>query len=111
MTMPPMGFEEPQRWMVIQDVFHIKGRGAVVTGQLEGNVPLSAGDTLVCDGQSWQIQSIEQFRSVQQTVLPGSNIGILLRSGPDPHGLRGRTVQFEASSDRADQRKQRRWRG
>jgi translation elongation factor EF-Tu-like GTPase len=27
----------PQLWMVVSDIFHIRGRGTVVTGLLEGD--------------------------------------------------------------------------
>jgi translation elongation factor EF-Tu-like GTPase len=76
-------------------VFHIRGRGSVVTGQLEGSVPLNVGDILVCEGASWQVSGIEKFRSMLTTAEPGSNIGILLRDGPNGDVLRHRTVTFE----------------
>lgn len=81
--------------MTISDVFHIPGRGTVVTGQLQGNTPLNTGDTLVCEGGRWQVASIEQFRSVLPQAMPGSDIGVLLRKGPRGDVLRGRTVTFE----------------
>jgi elongation factor Tu len=83
--------------MTIEDVFHIKGRGTVVTGQLQGTGQLSVGDTLQCDGFSWLVDGMEQFRAELTTALPGWQIGILLRGGPTADMLRGRTVQFEAS--------------
>jgi elongation factor Tu len=79
MTMPPGGPGGADLWMTINDVFHIPGRGTVVTGQLEGSVPLNVGDTLVCQGVRWQVSGIEMFRAVLTTAEPGSNIGILLR--------------------------------
>jgi translation elongation factor EF-Tu-like GTPase len=39
MTMPPAGPAGASLWMTISDVFHIPGRGTVVTGLLEGGVP------------------------------------------------------------------------
>jgi translation elongation factor EF-Tu-like GTPase len=90
-----MGFDGPQLWMTIQDVFQIKGRGTVVTGHLQGNGLLSVGDTMVCNGESWQVSGIEQFRAVLTTAAPGANIGVLLRHGPADHRLRGWTVHFE----------------
>jgi translation elongation factor EF-Tu-like GTPase len=53
MIMSPGGPGGPGLWMTISDVFHIPGRGTVVTGQLEGYVPLNVGDSLVYDGASW----------------------------------------------------------
>ncbi len=95
MTIPPFGQGLAQLWMTVSDVFHIRGRGTVVTGLLEGNGQLNPGDTLVCDGLRWQISGIEQFRAVLMTAEPGSDIGVLLRHGPAGDALRGRTVQFE----------------
>jgi translation elongation factor EF-Tu-like GTPase len=100
MTTPPGGPGGPDLWMTINDVFHIRGRGTVVTGQLEGSVPLNVGDILVCEGASWQVSGIEKFRSVLTTAEPGSNIGILLRDGPNGDVLRHRTVTFERGTSR-----------
>jgi len=95
MTMPPMGTAGPQQWMTVEDVFHIRNRGTVVTGQLQGTGLLNVGDTLVCDGQRWRIDRIEQFRAALTSAAPGQNIGIMLGKGPSGDVLRGRTVQFE----------------
>ena len=35
MTMPPMGFDDATLTMTVQDAFRIKGRGTVLTGQLQ----------------------------------------------------------------------------
>jgi translation elongation factor EF-Tu-like GTPase len=111
MTMPPGGLGGPDLWMTISDVFHIRGRGTVVTGQLEGHVPLNVGDTLVCDGASWEVGGIEKFRSVLTTAEPGSNIGVLLKNGPPGDVLRGRTVTFQRGTSRVDlPPRKRRWR-
>ena len=37
MTMPPPDVPEAGLWMHVSDVFHIKGRGTVVTGRLDGD--------------------------------------------------------------------------
>src|SRR5215471_5556113 len=93
-TFPPADNAAPSLWMTIDDAFSIKGRGIVVTGRLEGTGELGIGDALMCDGQRWPIDGIEQFRNALTAALPGSNIGILLRDGPPREMLRGRTVQF-----------------
>jgi translation elongation factor EF-Tu-like GTPase len=98
MNGPPMDSIGPQLWMSIENVFHIKGRGTVVTGRLEGYGLLSVGDTLVCEGQHWPITAIEKFRAVLKTAEPGSNIGVLLRNGPPGSVLAGQTVQFLPSA-------------
>jgi translation elongation factor EF-Tu-like GTPase len=96
--------------MTISDVFHIPGRGTVVIGQLEGNVPLNVGDTMICEDASWQVHSIEKFRVVLTTAEPGSNIGILLKKGPPGDALRDRTVTFERTSQFQPKPKKRLWR-
>lgn len=124
MTMPPMDMSPmdrigPQLWMVVDDVFHIKGRGTVVTGQLDGDGQLRVGDAMLCDdGQRWVVNGIEQFRRQQTTVVPGANVGVLLRAAPALSMLRGSRVWFEpggaAGTDGpvpADARKKKRWRG
>jgi translation elongation factor EF-Tu-like GTPase len=95
MTIPPMESPGPQLWMHVADIFQIKGRGTVLTGQLQGSGFLAAGDTMVCDGQRWQVSAIEQFRAILQSAAPGANIGVLLKGGPPADMLRGRTVGFE----------------
>ena len=80
MTMPLAGLDGPTLWMTISDVFHIHARGTVVTGRLEGNVPLNLGHTLVCDdGANWVVRARHGHR-------------VLLRNGPPGNVLRGRTV-------------------
>jgi translation elongation factor EF-Tu-like GTPase len=94
-TPPPMGSPEPQLWMHVADIFHIQGRGTVLTGQLQGSGLLNAGDTLMCEGQRWQVSAVEQFRAILQSAEPGANIGVLLKGGPPAGMLRGRTVEFQ----------------
>lgn len=97
MTFSPMDPVEPGLWMNVGDMFHIKGRGTVVTGLLEGDGELRPGDALVCEGQHWPVSAIEAFRAALQVALPGANIGILLRTGPEADVLRGKIVQFVSS--------------
>jgi translation elongation factor EF-Tu-like GTPase len=95
MTMPPGAASGPETWMTVSDVFHIRGRGTVVTGQLQGRAPLSIGDAMLCDGARWPVASIEQFRAVLTTAMPGAQIGVLIAASPGRDALRGRTVTFE----------------
>lgn len=119
MDMPPMDAVGPQLWMAVDDVFHIKGRGTVVTGRLEGDGQLRAGDAMVCDdGQRWVVNGIEQFRRELMTAEPGANVGVLLGAGPAQEMLRGRRVWFESSGAAGMDgpfpvapRRKRRWRG
>lgn len=98
MSMPPMDAAPLQLWMAVTDIFHIQGRGTVVTGQLEGQGLLNVGDWLHCDGQRWKVSAIEQFRATLPTAGPGMNVGILLRKGPAADVLTGKTVQFEQTA-------------
>lgn len=111
MSMPPMDVTPGQLWMTVTDVFHIKDRGTVVTGQLEGQGFLNAGDWLSCDDQRWQVGAIEQFKGGLMTAGPGMTVGVLLRKGPVADVLRGKTVQFEqATGWQVVQPKKKRWR-
>lgn len=95
MTVPPGMASEPQLWMTIDDAFHIKGRGTVLTGRLEGNVPLNVGDIAVCGGQRWPVTSIERFRMEAGSAEPGSDVGVWVKHVPADAGqLWGMTVQF-----------------
>jgi translation elongation factor EF-Tu-like GTPase len=98
MTVPPMVPNEPQLWMTVNDVFSIKGRGTVLTGRLEGNLPLNVGDILVCDGQRWPVVSIERFRALLNSAEPGSDVGVLVKHVPAGVELWGKTVQFVSST-------------
>jgi elongation factor Tu len=69
--------------MTVQDVFSIKGRGTVVTGQIESG-SVGVGDTVRqtrLDGTSREvtITSVEMFRKVVKTASAGDNVGLLLR--------------------------------
>lgn len=96
MTMPTPG--GPALWMIVDDVFQIRGRGTVITGELQGDGQLNLGDTLFCDGQAWQVSGIEQFRSMLQSAWPGSQIGVLVSGGPPAALLQGRMVQFGSAA-------------
>ncbi len=98
MTMPPTDFDGPQLWMTVDDAFRIRGRGTVLTGQLQGNGQLNVGATMTCNGQRWQVDGIEQFRNVLTAALPGWNIGVLVADENAAGSLRGWTVQFEPDS-------------
>lgn len=88
----------PGLWMIVEDVFHIRGRGTVITGQLQGHGQLHVGDMVVCGDQSWKVAGIERFRAVLQVAEPGVNIGVMLGGGPPGQLLQGHTVQFTSKS-------------
>jgi len=109
MNMPPMdasppGWDAsspdsdgPALWMRVEDVFHIRGRGTVVTGKLDGFGELRVGDTMHCDGASWRVSGVEQFRQSLPVAQPGASIGVLLGNGPPSDMLRGCVVGFGAA--------------
>ncbi len=90
----------PELWMNVSDVFHIKGRGTVFTGRLEGQGRLNVGDMAMCEGVSWQVTAIEQFRATVTTADPGMDIGVLLKHGP-PGILRNTRVYFQSKNGAA----------
>lgn len=63
--------------MTVQDVFVIRGRGAVATGRVEYG-QLSVGDQVrINDGPPVRVDAIEAFRKKLDTAGAGENIGIL----------------------------------
>jgi translation elongation factor EF-Tu-like GTPase len=100
MTIPLPGPIEPQLWMTAENIFYIKGRGTVVTGQLEGSGLLARGDDLVCDGLHWPVVGIEKIGEALGAAGPGMHVGVLLRNGPPPEVLRGKKLVFVPSAKR-----------
>jgi translation elongation factor EF-Tu-like GTPase len=81
--------------MTAVDVFHLDGRGTVLTGRLEGYHQLNLGDIAVCEGQRWPVSQISQLQVSRTTADPGTDVGVLLRNGPPSDALRGKVVVFE----------------
>jgi translation elongation factor EF-Tu-like GTPase len=105
-NLPPPEPIGPQLWMTPHGIFHVPGRGTVVTGRLEGRGWLTAGDDLVCEGDHWPVTAIEMIGSRPlKTAEPGADIGVLLRSCATPDVLRGKTVQFVPKSGQPKGRK------
>jgi elongation factor Tu len=82
-TTPPTDSYGAGFRMTVQDVFSIKGRGTVVTGQIESGT-VGVGDTVRQtrpDGTSRDvtITGVEMFRKVVKTATAGDNVGFLLR--------------------------------
>jgi len=67
--------------MPIEDIFGIKGRGTVVTGQIERG-QVKTGDTIeivgLRDTRSTTVTGVEMFQSVLDVGRPGDNVGCLL---------------------------------
>lgn len=60
-----------------EDVFSIKGRGVVVTGQLQSGT-LFPGMKATVNGKPTQVADIETFRKKIDNLQPGINAGIML---------------------------------
>lgn len=65
--------------MPISDVFFIRGRGTVVTGQIEAGI-VHVGDEVRIGERSLRVDGIEAFRKRLDQAGPGENIGILFGS-------------------------------
>jgi len=69
--------------MSIEDVFSIKGRGTVATGRVERGT-LKPGDEIEIVGLQEKstktvATSLEMFNKTLDSVIPGDNVGVLLR--------------------------------
>lgn len=63
--------------MAVEDVFHITGRGTVVTGRIEEGL-LRVGDEVSIDGgQTVRVDGIEAFRKTVEEADTGDNVGVL----------------------------------
>jgi len=73
---------DPSFRMTIEDVFSIRGRGTVVTGQVESGT-LKVGDEIQIQRQDSRkkavVTGIEAFRKMLQQAQAGDNVGVLLR--------------------------------
>jgi elongation factor Tu len=66
--------------MTVEDVFFIRGRGAVATGTVEAG-SLRVGDEVqINDGQRVRVHGIEMFRKVMDEAQAGDNVGLLFGS-------------------------------
>jgi translation elongation factor EF-Tu-like GTPase len=67
----------------IEDVFHITGRGLVVTGRIQsGQVRVGQQVTVTRAGNptaTVTVDGIEQFRKVADHAVAGENVGLLFR--------------------------------
>lgn len=77
-----MNINEESFYMPIEDVFTIKGRGAVVVGVIERG-RISVGDTVeICSMERKsllaQVAGIEKYKEVLVSAKAGDGVGILL---------------------------------
>ena len=68
--------------MTVEDVFSIKGRGTVVTGQIESGT-LRVNDEIYIrrptSSRRTTVTGIESFRKLLNQAQAGDNVGVLLR--------------------------------
>jgi elongation factor Tu len=66
--------------MTVEDVFFIRGRGTVVTGQVEQGSVRVGDEVRVGDRRSARVDGIEAFRKLLDEAGEGDNIGLLLKA-------------------------------
>jgi elongation factor Tu len=73
---------DPSFRMTIADVFFIRGRGTVVTGQIESGT-LNVDDEIYIQrsnsSRKVTVTGIEMFRKILDQAKAGDNVGVLLR--------------------------------
>lgn len=78
--------------MTVEDVFFIRGRGTVVTGQIESGT-LNVSDEIYIrrPGSSKRtvVTGIEMFRKILDQAQAGDNIGVFLRDIPKQEVQKG----------------------
>ena len=83
---------DPLFRMTVEDVFSIRGRGTVVTGQIESGT-LTVGDEIsFCREGVFKktvVTGIEAFRKQLKQAKAGDNVGVLLRDITKPDIQRG----------------------
>ena len=73
---------DPSFRMRVADVFFIRGRGTVVTGQIESGT-LNVNDEIYIQRSNFSkrvtVTGIEMFRKILDQAKAGDNVGVLLR--------------------------------
>jgi len=73
---------DPSFRMIVADIFFIRGRGTIVTGQIESGT-LNVNDEIYIQrlGTSRRVTvtGIEMFRKILDQARAGDNVGVLLR--------------------------------
>jgi translation elongation factor EF-Tu-like GTPase len=78
--------------MTVADVFFIRGRGTVVTGQVEWGEIRVGDEVQVGDHAGVRVDGIEEFRKTLDSAHAGDNIGLLLRSLDRDHVQAGDVI-------------------
>ena len=92
--------------MTVADVFFIRGRGTVVTGQIESGM-LNVNDEIYLrrptSSKKVTVTGIEMFRKLLDQAKAGDNVGVLLRDITKQEAekgdvLLGSDIEFGVSS-------------
>jgi translation elongation factor EF-Tu-like GTPase len=65
--------------LTVQDVFVIRGRGAVATGRVEYGEVRVGDQVKINDGPSVRVDAIEALRKKRDTATAGDNVGLLFK--------------------------------
>jgi len=65
--------------MTVQDVFVIRGRGAVATGRVEYGALRVGDEVKINDGPGVRVDAIEALRKKLDTAQTGDNVGLLFK--------------------------------
>ena len=83
--------------MTVSDVFFIRGRGVVATGQIEAG-PIRLGDQILVNGdRQVRVDGIEMFRKRIDTANAGDNVGLLV-AGLDKADVKAGDVLTDVQS-------------
>ncbi|HEY2578625.1 MAG TPA: hypothetical protein VGI74_20165 [Streptosporangiaceae bacterium] len=82
--------------MTVKDAFFVNtpGKGAILTGHLDGWGVLRVGDGLACGEQVFEILGIEKFKHVLREIEGGHDVGLALGTHVPTGGFAGRSVSF-----------------
>lgn len=79
LTAPPAPVDKPLR-LPVQDVYNIKGVGAIPVGRVETGL-LKSGDKVIFmpSGKTGEVKDLEEHHQKLQVAKPGNNIGFSVR--------------------------------
>jgi elongation factor 1-alpha len=79
LTAPPSPVDKPLR-LPLQDVYNIKGVGAIPVGRIETGT-MKAGDKVIVmpSGKTGEVKSVEEHHTQLQVAKPGNNVGFSIR--------------------------------
>ena len=77
--------------MTVADVFFIRGRGIVATGQVEEGA-IRTGEEVQIGGRRAKVDGIEAFRKLLDEATVGQNVGLLFKDLDREHLQRGDVI-------------------